>query len=91
MDQSGLKIREASCFTITAPTLFARRKHLRLLVLWNVEGSLQNREFNSSDEIEEVITKVWDELAFNQVQRVFHNWMDPLPWAVENGGEDIIQ
>jgi hypothetical protein len=34
---------------------------------------LKYREFNSSDKIEEAITKVWDELTFDEVQSVFHN------------------
>jgi hypothetical protein len=39
--KSGIKIREASCFVITAPTLFTRYKLLRLLALWNIEQSLE--------------------------------------------------
>jgi hypothetical protein len=38
--KNAITIREASCFTITAATLFARHKPLQLLTLWNVEGSL---------------------------------------------------
>jgi hypothetical protein len=34
---------------------------------------LKDREFSSSDEIEEVITTVWDELTFDEVQSVLHN------------------
>jgi hypothetical protein len=39
--KSSTNIRETLCFTITAPTTFARYTPLRLLVLWNVEGSLE--------------------------------------------------
>jgi hypothetical protein len=39
--KSGIKIREASCFMMTTPTPFARHNPLRLLALWNVEGSLE--------------------------------------------------
>jgi hypothetical protein len=56
-----------------------------------LKGVLKDREFNSSDEIEEVITKVWDELTFNEVQIVFHNWTSRLAWVIENWGEDIIE
>jgi hypothetical protein len=52
------------------------------LVLWNVEGSFER----SSDEIEEAITKVWDELTFYEVQTAFHNWK-----TVENRGEHVIE
>jgi hypothetical protein len=34
---------------------------------------LKGREFNSSNEIEEAITKLWDELNFDEVQSVFHS------------------
>jgi hypothetical protein len=57
------------------------------LALWNIDGSLEDREFNSSDQIKEVITKVWDKLTFNEVQSVFHNWMSRLTWNIENDGE----
>jgi hypothetical protein len=39
---------------------------------------LKDREFNSSDEIEEAIAKVWDEFTFDEVESVFHNWMSRL-------------
>jgi hypothetical protein len=39
--KSGIKIREASCLTIPAPTRIARHEPLRLLAVWNVEGSLE--------------------------------------------------
>jgi hypothetical protein len=38
-----------------------------------------------------VITKVWDELTFDEMQRVFHNWMSRLAWVIENGGEHFIE
>jgi hypothetical protein len=34
---------------------------------------LKDDEFNSSDEIEEAITKVWGEPTFDEVQSAFHN------------------
>jgi transposase len=43
-----------------------------------LKGVLKDRKFNSNDEIEEVITKVWDELAFDEVQNVFHSCMSRL-------------
>jgi hypothetical protein len=56
-----------------------------------LKGFLKDREFNSSDEIEEVIPKVWAEPTFDEVQRVFHNWMSRLEWVIENAGEYIIK
>jgi hypothetical protein len=43
------------------------------LALGMRKGVLKDREFNSSDEIEEKITTVWDEFTFDEVQSVFHN------------------
>jgi hypothetical protein len=56
-----------------------------------LKGVFKNREFHSSDEIEEAITKVWDGLTFDEVQSVFHNRMSRFAWAIENGGEYTIE
>jgi hypothetical protein len=48
---------------------------------------LKDREFNSSDEIEEAIAKVWDELTFDEVQSAFHNWLSRLAWVIANERE----
>jgi hypothetical protein len=48
-------------------------------------------KFNSSNEIEEAITKGWDEFTFYEVQSGFHNWTSHFARAVENGGEHIIE
>jgi hypothetical protein len=56
-----------------------------------LKGVLKDREFNSSDEIKEVIAKVWDKFTFDEVQSVFHNWMDRLAWVVANEGEHVIE
>jgi hypothetical protein len=56
-----------------------------------LKGVLKSREFHSSDEIEEATPKVGDELTFNKVQRVFHNWMNRLAWVIENRGESIME
>jgi hypothetical protein len=56
-----------------------------------LKGVLKDHDFNSSDEIEEVTTKVWNRLTFDEVQGVFHNWMSRLAWVTENGGEYIIE
>jgi hypothetical protein len=38
-----------------------------------LKGVLKHRMLDWSDEIKEAITKVWDELTFDEVQSVFHN------------------
>jgi hypothetical protein len=43
-----------------------------------LKGVLKDREFNSRDENEEAITKVWDEFTFGKVQSVFHSWNEPF-------------
>jgi hypothetical protein len=50
-----------------------------------LKGVLKDCEFNSSDEIEEAITKAWDELTFDEVQSVFHNGMSHLASGIEWG------
>jgi hypothetical protein len=52
---------------------------------------LKGREFSSSNKIEEVIAKILDELTFDEVQSVFHNWMSRLARVLENGGDYIIE
>jgi hypothetical protein len=89
--KGGIKLREASCFTIAAPTRFARRGPCDFWLFGLLKGVLKDREFSSSDGIEQAITNVWDELTFNEVQSVFHNWMSRLACAIANEREYIIE
>jgi hypothetical protein len=41
-----------------------------------LKGILKDREFRSHDEIEKAITMAWNDLIFDEVQSVFHNWME---------------
>jgi hypothetical protein len=43
-----------------------------------LKGILKNREFHSHDEIEEAVAMAWKDLAFDEIQSVFHNWMNRL-------------
>jgi hypothetical protein len=52
---------------------------------------MKDREFHSYDELEEAITMTWNDFTFDEVQSVFHNWMNRLRWAIENGGEYITE
>jgi hypothetical protein len=52
---------------------------------------LKDREFHSHDEIEGVIMMAWNDLTFDEVQSVFHNWMNRLRWVIENGREYIAE
>jgi hypothetical protein len=51
---------------------------------------LKDHKFNSTDETEEAITKVWNEFTSDKGQSVVHNWMSLLAWVTENGREDSI-
>jgi hypothetical protein len=39
---------------------------------------LKYRELKSSAEITEAVSRIWNGLAFNEVQSLFHNWMSRL-------------
>jgi hypothetical protein len=52
---------------------------------------LKDHEFSLSDESEEAIPKIWDELTIGEVQDVFHNWMSLLAWIIEKENEYIIE
>jgi hypothetical protein len=54
-----------------------------------LKGILKDRNFHSHDEIDEGITMAWNDLTFDEIQSVFHNWMNRLKWVIENGGESI--
>jgi hypothetical protein len=56
-----------------------------------LEGILKNHRFHSSDEIEGAVPKVLDDLTFEDVQRVFHNWMNCSAWAIMNDGEYTLE
>jgi hypothetical protein len=43
-----------------------------------LKGILKDREFHSHDETEEMITMTWNDLTFDEVQSVFHNWINLL-------------
>jgi hypothetical protein len=56
-----------------------------------LKGIMKDRELHSHDEIEEAITMAWNALTLDEVQSVFHDWMNRLRWVIENGGEYIIE
>jgi IS4 transposase len=56
-----------------------------------LERILNDREFHSNDEIEEAITMAWNDLTFDEVQSIFHNWMNRLRWAIESRGEYMTE
>jgi hypothetical protein len=55
-----------------------------------LKGILKDRELHSHDETEEMITMTWNDLTFDEVQSVFHNWINRLRWVIENGGSTLL-
>jgi hypothetical protein len=76
---------------ITAPTLFARHKPCDFWFFGVLKEVLKDRQFNLSNEIEQVTAMVWDELTFDEVQSVFHKEMSRFAWVIENGRGYIIK
>jgi hypothetical protein len=48
---------------------------------------MKERVFQSEEQILAAITESWNELTFEDIQKVFHNWMELLIWVIANGGE----
>jgi hypothetical protein len=56
-----------------------------------LKGIPKDREFRLHDEIEEAVVMAWNDLTFDEVQSVFHNWMNQLRWVIESEGEYITE
>jgi hypothetical protein len=56
-----------------------------------LKGILKDREFHLHDEIEGTFSMAWNDLTFDDVQSVFHNWMNRFRWVIENGREYIVE
>jgi hypothetical protein len=56
-----------------------------------LKQSLRDREFSSSDEIEDALAQVWNDLTFDDVQNVFRDWIRLLAWVDENNREHISE
>jgi hypothetical protein len=50
---------------------------------------LRQREFFSSDEIEDAIAQVLNDLTFDDVSSGLRDWIRRLAWVAENDGEYI--
>jgi hypothetical protein len=56
-----------------------------------LKGILKGPEFHWHDEIEEEVTVAWNDLTFDEVQNVCHNWVNRFRWVIKNGGEYITE
>jgi hypothetical protein len=54
-----------------------------------LKGILKDQELTSTHEIEEVMTKSWNDLTFDDVQNIYRNWMNSLAWVIENREEHV--
>jgi hypothetical protein len=48
---------------------------------------MKDREFQSQEAILGAIAKVWNALTFDDIRRVFREWMELLTWVIGNSGE----
>jgi hypothetical protein len=49
-----------------------------------LKGIKKDGEFHSHDEIEEAIPVAWNDLTFEDVQRIFYDWIRRLAWVIEH-------
>jgi hypothetical protein len=56
-----------------------------------VKKILRDREFSSSDEIDDAIAQVWDDIIFGDVQSAFRNWTWCPVWVAENDEDSISE
>jgi transposase len=52
-----------------------------------LKQKMKERVFQSEGEILAAVTESWNEFTFEDIQRVFHNWMERLIWVIANSGE----
>jgi transposase len=52
-----------------------------------LKQKMKERVFQSEEQILAAITESWNELIFEDIQRVFHNWMERLIWVIANSSE----
>jgi histone-lysine N-methyltransferase SETMAR len=52
-----------------------------------LKQKMKEQVFQSEEQILAAVTESWNELTFEDIQRVFHNWMERLIWVIANSGE----
>jgi hypothetical protein len=56
-----------------------------------VKQKIKDRELCSAQEALRSLSDTWSHLSFEDIQRMFLEWMDHLTWAIENDGEYFRQ
>jgi hypothetical protein len=51
---------------------------------------MTDRQLQNPKEILDAVTKLWNEVTFEELQNVFLAWMGRLQWVIQNGREDLI-
>jgi histone-lysine N-methyltransferase SETMAR len=54
---------------------------------WDLEAEVKERVFQSEEQILAAITENWNEITFEDIQRVFLNWIECLIWVIAKSGE----
>jgi hypothetical protein len=54
-----------------------------------VKQKIKDREFYSAQDILRSLSDGWSDLTFEDIQRVFLEWMDRLTWVIENDREQF--
>jgi histone-lysine N-methyltransferase SETMAR len=52
-----------------------------------LKQKMKERVFQSEEQILTAITESWNEPTFEDIQRIFHNWVERLIWVIANSGE----
>jgi hypothetical protein len=60
------------------------------LAIWFSQRKLKEQELLTSDEITEVITTIWNDVTFEELQSAFSEWIQRATWAIEHGGNVTI-
>jgi transposase len=56
-----------------------------------LKGIMKDRKFHSHKTIKKAITVAWNDLTFEDVQRIFYDWMRRLAWVIEHEGDHILE
>jgi hypothetical protein len=51
-----------------------------------LKEKLKEQELSTSDEINEKITTIWNDVTFEELQSVFSEWIQRVTWVIEHRG-----
>jgi hypothetical protein len=54
--------------------------------LWFAKQAIQDEVFHNADQPMQSLHSIFDQVTFEDLQRVFLNWMERLSWVVEHDG-----